>query len=62
MWFETYPLISSKMNDFLLFKEICLLMKVGKHLTGEGLNEIFELVSEMNKSGKRKHKLNEIKI
>lgn len=53
--FENYPLFSSKQNDFLLFKEVCHLMKNGEHKNPNGLKRIMELAFQMNPSGKRKY-------
>jgi hypothetical protein len=53
--FISFPLKSSKQNDFLLFTEICKLMKDQKHLEIEGFKRIVELGYKMNGSGKRKH-------
>ena len=51
--FEKYPLLSSKQQDFLLFADVCLRMKLGQHLVGIGLQEIVRLAERMNPSGKR---------
>ena len=53
--FEKYPLLSAKQNDFLNFREICLLMQNGEHLTLKGLRKITALAFKMNGSGKRKY-------
>ena len=46
--FDNYPLESNKQNDFLKFKQVCLLMKQEKHLTKTGLKEILEIAYSMN--------------
>ena len=46
--FDKYPLQSNKQNDFLKFKEICLLMQQEKHLTKAGLKKIIEISYSMN--------------
>jgi hypothetical protein len=46
--FDNYPLQSNKQNDFLKFKEVCLLMDQKKHLTNAGLEEIIEIAYNMN--------------
>jgi len=46
--FENYPLESNKQNDFLKFKQICLLMQQKQHLTKAGLEEIIEIAYSMN--------------
>jgi hypothetical protein len=38
--FEKYPLLTQKAADFLLFKEVVILMNNKAHLTIEGLNQI----------------------
>ena len=35
--FDKYPLISNKRGDYLLWKEVVLMMKTGQHLLTEGL-------------------------
>ena len=51
--FETYPLLSSKHQDFELFADICERMVRGEHLTPMGLQGIVRLARRMNPSGKR---------
>jgi len=46
--FDKYPLLSKKKADFLLFKEIALLMKDKEHLTNEGLLKIVAIKASMN--------------
>ncbi|MBI5005101.1 MAG: LAGLIDADG family homing endonuclease [Candidatus Lloydbacteria bacterium] len=53
--FEKYPLLSSKQNDFLLFKKVCILMKKNQHRNKNGLQKIVRLAHGMNPSGKRKY-------
>ena len=55
--FEKHPLISAKQMDFLLFAEICRMIKDQKHLDPDGAAKIIELSYRMNGSGKRKHSL-----
>lgn len=52
--FDKYPMISSKQNDFNLFKSIILLMKKNEHLNKRGLRKIVNLAFRMNPGGKRK--------
>jgi len=47
--FDTYPLISKKLADYLLFKEALELIKNKKHLTIEGFNKIISIRASMNK-------------
>jgi hypothetical protein len=51
--FETYPLLSSKQQDFELFADVCERMVRGEHLTPMGLQGIVRLARRMNPSGKR---------
>ena len=47
--FEKYPLLTIKRINFLLFKEIILLMKNKEHLTKQGLQRVMIIRSIMNK-------------
>lgn len=47
--FDTYPLIGNKQNNYLIWKEILIKVNSKAHLTKEGLNEIKELRSKLNK-------------
>jgi predicted Ser/Thr protein kinase len=58
--FYSFPLKSSKQKDFLLFAEICRLMKNQKHLEVKGFRKIVELAYKMNGSGKRKYSKSEL--
>ena len=51
--FETYPLLSSKQQDFELFADVCKRMVGSEHLTPIGLHGIVRLAGQMNPSGKR---------
>lgn len=58
--FEQHPLLSGKARDFELFKQVCFLMEKGKHVTLEGLEEITQLAFQMNPSGMRKYRREDI--
>src|SRR5262249_27585603 len=58
--FRTYPLLSPKQDDIERFAQICELIHRGQHLTPEGLEQIVQLATEMNPSGKRKYSGTEI--
>jgi hypothetical protein len=58
--FERYPLLSAKQQDFLRFKEVCLLMKDGKHVTPEGFQSILPVAFSMNSTGRRRYAQSEI--
>lgn len=47
--FDKYPLITQKLADYLLFREVVLMMKQGKHLTSEGLKAIINIRASMNR-------------
>ncbi len=54
--FERYPLQGKKRQDYELFHEVCKLVYSSKHLHHEGLQKIIELAYQMNPSGKRKYR------
>ena len=58
--FERYPLVGAKKNDFKHFKKICRMVKANLHLNRNGITEIIALAYEMNPSGKRKHRKEEL--
>lgn len=47
--FEKYPLITKKKADFLLFREVVLMMERKEHLTLEGLKTIVNIRASMNR-------------
>jgi hypothetical protein len=47
--FEQYPLQTKKRADFLLFKDVILKMKNGKHLEAEGLQDIINIRATLNR-------------
>ena len=58
--FEAFPLLSGKQLDFERFARICRLMAAGSHRSHQGLMQIVELASEMNPSGRRRYRTEEI--
>ncbi len=58
--FEQYPLLSAKQEDVRLLKEVCLLMKMGEHVTPKGMKKVMKLAFQMNPSGKRRYAQNDI--
>jgi LAGLIDADG endonuclease len=46
--FDKYPLITQKQADYLLFREIVMLMKGKKHLSKEGLQSIVNIKASLN--------------
>ncbi len=59
--FEKYPLLSAKQEDVRLLKEVCLLMKMGEHVTPDGMKKILPLAFSMNPSGKRRYTQDDIR-
>jgi len=60
-FFNKYPLISSKQQDFLKFAEVIKMMSEGKHLEKNGLIKILQFAFSMNAGGKyRKLKLKDV--
>ena len=57
-FFNDYPLVGEKYNNFLLFKQIVEGIYQNKHRTSEGLIELTKVAFKMNRNGKyRKHTL-----
>src|SRR5438105_54188 len=48
-------LSAKKKRDFAKFVQLAELMKQGRHLTRDGIEEILEIRSEMNDGGKRRY-------
>ena len=46
--FDNYPLITQKLADYLIFKQVFLLLKNKDHLTKEGLHKIIALKAVLN--------------
>jgi hypothetical protein len=46
--FKIYPLVTAKINDFILFNECFEMIKNGEHLTEKGLLKIISLKSSLN--------------
>ena len=60
-FFETYPLVGEKHNNFLLFKQIVVGISQKEHFTTNGFIKLAKLAFQMNRSGKyRKNKLEDI--
>lgn len=47
--FDNYPLNSKKLADYLLFKQIVMMMKRGEHLSPEGLEKIINIKASLNR-------------
>ena len=54
-FFDKYPLQSSKINDYKIFKKICLMIFEGKHLKKQGLIKIINQAYKMNGVGARRY-------
>lgn len=60
-FFNKFGFLSAKKKrDFAKFKKIAFLMKEGKHLSLEGIEEILKIRTEMNDGGKRHYSNEEI--
>ena len=46
--FDSYPLITKKRSDFILFEQIIHKVVEGKHLSAKGLQEIVNIRSAIN--------------
>ena len=49
-FFEKYPIVGVKSLDFADFKKVAFIIQSKEHLTPEGLNQIFEIKSNMNQN------------
>jgi hypothetical protein len=47
--FGKYPLKTQKLADYLLFREVVMMMKRGEHLTVEGLQKIINIRATTNR-------------
>ena len=53
-FFERYPLRTPKAGDLAIFRRITALVRLGRHLTVDGFEEILSLRAPMNRGGKRR--------
>jgi hypothetical protein len=53
-FFERFPLRSPKARDLSIFQEVTRLVRRGRHLSCEGIEEILSLRAPMNRGGKRR--------
>ena len=58
--FHQFPIRSSKRKDFEAFAQICKLIQGKKHLEPNGFKTIVNLAFEMNPSGKRKYRKEDV--
>jgi len=47
--FDKYPLITQKLADYILFREVIMIMKKGEHLTSSGLKAIINIRAYINR-------------
>jgi hypothetical protein len=47
--FDKYPLKTNKYSDYLLFKQVVMMMQRGEHLTAEGLQKIISIRASLNR-------------
>jgi hypothetical protein len=60
-FFERWPLLSRKQEEFEKFREIVLMMQQRLHLTDDGFRRIVELAFSMNQRGKqRRYRLEDV--
>ena len=60
-FFDSYPMLSRKHEDFLKFREIVLAMRSKEHREESGFRKIVELAFTMNQRGKqRRYKIEEV--
>ena len=52
-FFMKYPLKTTKNVDFRKFRQVLLKMEKGTHLTSEGVEEIRQIASQMNRGSSR---------
>ena len=52
-FFEQYPMLSSKQQDFEKFAQCVYMISAGRHLTTDGLIEIAEITQTMNRRKSR---------
>jgi hypothetical protein len=53
-FFERFPLRLPKANDLAVFREICTMVQLGRHLTIDGFIDVLALRAPMNRGGKRR--------
>lgn len=59
-FFKRFPIKSSKAHDFYLFDQICKLMNLEEHHKKSGMKKMIQLATQMNTSGIRKYKTQEL--
>ena len=46
--FDKYPLITQKHSDYLLFRDVVMMMSRGEHLTAKGIQTIVNIRASLN--------------
>lgn len=46
--FDTYPLITQKHSDYLLFRDVVMMKSRGEHTTAEGIQTIVNIRASLN--------------
>ena len=59
-FFESNPLLGAKEKDFQNFKKVCEIIYQNLHLNKEKLVELIHIAYQLNGSGKRKYKQEEL--
>ena len=60
-FFDRYPMMSRKHEDYLKFREVVRLMRRKLHRTNDGFRRIVELAFSMNQRGKqRKYRIEDV--
>ena len=54
-FFEKYPLVGEKHDNFLLFKEIVVAISLKEHLNSNGFIRLAKIAFRMNRLGKYRH-------
>lgn len=54
-FFERFPLRGSKLEDLRIFRQITISVRLGRHLSANGVRSIFEQRRSMNRGGKRRY-------
>ena len=58
--FRVYLLLSAKQADVIRFERVCSIVYERRHLEWEGFEEIVRTAMDMNPSGKRKYRADEL--
>ena len=59
-FFERFQLRSPKARDLEIFREVARLVRQGRHLSCQGIEEILRLRAPMNRGGKRRRSDDEL--